>query len=392
MKILYYECFSGISGDMNLGAMIDLGVEESYLRNELSRLNLEGWELAVEKEKRNGIAGTKVTVIATREEHHHRHPGDIEKIIEESSLPDGVKKIASRIFREVALAESKVHNIPYDSVHFHEVGAVDSIIDIVGAAICYDRLGIDKVHISALELGGGTVKCAHGVLPVPAPATIEIVRGIPVLTGGVSFEATTPTGAAIVKALGTSFGSAPGLIIEKTGYGIGQKEGIERPNMLRVSIGQTVEANTNVGDAFIAECNIDDMNPEWYEYITGELFKAGASDVWLTPIIMKRNRPATKLSLLCNGEKLDILKNIILRESTSVGLRIIPAGKVALERSVEEIDTPLGKFMIKVSRLDGKVVTAKAEFSDCSAAAARNNIPLKDVYRYIDTETSKLYG
>jgi uncharacterized protein (TIGR00299 family) protein len=391
MKILYYECFSGISGDMNLGAMIDLGVEENYLRNELSKLNLEGWDLVVDKEKRSGITGTKVTVISTREEHHHRHPGDIEKIIGESTLSDGVKKVASGIFREVALAESKVHNIPYDSVHFHEVGAVDSIIDIVGAAVCYDRLGIDNVHISTLELGGGTVKCAHGVLPVPAPATIEIVRGIPVLTGGVGFEATTPTGAAIVKALGTSFGPVSGVIIEKTGYGIGQKEGIERPNMLRVSIGETVEANNYMGDAFIAECNIDDMNPEWYEYISGKLFKAGASDVWLTPIIMKRNRPATKLSLLCNGEKLDILKNIILRESTSVGLRIIPAGKVALDRSVEEIDTPLGKFMIKVSRLDGKVVTAKAEFSDCSEAAERNNIPLKDVYRYIDTETSKLY-
>ncbi|MCA1756527.1 MAG: nickel pincer cofactor biosynthesis protein LarC [Bacteroidales bacterium] len=391
MKILYYECFSGISGDMNLGAMIDIGVEELYLRNELSRLNLKGWELAVEKEKRHGITGTKVTVIPTREEHHHRHPGDIEKIIEESTLSGNVKRIASAIFREVALAESKVHDIPYESVHFHEVGAVDSIIDIVGAAICYDRLGIDKVHISTLELGGGMVKCAHGVLPVPAPATIEIVRGLPVITGGVSFEATTPTGAAIVKALGTSFGAAPGLIIEKTGYGIGQKEGIERPNMLRVSVAETVETAKYKDDAFIAECNIDDMNPEWYEYITGLLFKAGASDVWLTPIIMKRNRPATKLSLLCAGDKLDILKNIILRESTTVGLRIIAAGKVALERSIEVIDTPMGKFRIKVSRLDGKVATAKAEFSDCSDAATRNNIPLKDVYRYIDHETSKLY-
>lgn len=235
------------------------------------------------------------------------------------------------------------------------------------------------------------VKCAHGVLPVPAPATIEIVKGLPVTTGGVSFEATTPTGAAIVKALGTSFGPAPGLIIEKTGYGIGQKEGVERPNMLRVSVAETVDSASNSDDAFIVECNIDDMNPEWYEYITGLLFKAGASDVWLTPIIMKRNRPATKLSLLSTGDKLEILKDIILRESTTVGLRIIAAGKVALERSIIVIDTPMGKFRIKVSRFDGKVATAKAEFSDCSDAATRNNIPLKDVYRYIDHEISKLY-
>ena len=376
---------------MNLGAMIDLGVDEEYLQVSLSKLNLEGWKLEVKREKRNGITGTRVTVTPTKHEHHHRHPADIEKIIGDSTLSASIKKSASAIFREVAKAESKVHDISYESVHFHEVGAVDSIIDIVGAAICYDRLGIEKVHISTIELGGGMVKCAHGVLPVPAPATMEIVKGIPVSTGGVSFEATTPTGAAIVKALGTSFGAAPEIIIEKTGYGIGQKEGVERPNMLRVSVAEIAESNRADGNSVIAECNIDDMNPEWYEYITRLLFDEGASDVWLTPIIMKRNRPATKLSLLCTADKLDRLKGIILSESTTVGLRVINVEKVALERELEEIETSLGKFRIKISRSDKKVVTVKAEFSDCSNAATRNNMTLKDVYRHIDKEIAKRY-
>lgn len=376
---------------MNLGAMIDLGVDENYLRESLSKLKLDGWKLEVKREKRNGITGTRVTVNTTRHEHHHRHPADIEKIIGDSTLSTSIKKSASAIFREVAKAESKVHDIPYESVHFHEVGAVDSIIDIVGAAICYDRLGIEKVHISTIELGGGMVKCAHGVLPVPAPATMEIVMGIPVSTGGVSFEATTPTGAAIVRALGTSFGAAPELIIEKTGYGIGQREGVERPNMLRVSVAEITESSRADENSVIAECNIDDMNPEWYEYITGLLFDEGASDVWLTPIIMKRNRPATKLSLLCTGDKLDRLKGIILRESTTVGLRVINVEKVALEREIDEIETSLGKFRIKISRSDEKVVTVKAEFSDCSNAATRNNMTLKDVYRHIDIEIAKRY-
>ena len=276
MKILFYDCFSGISGDMNLGAMIDLGVDQEYLERELEKLDLKGWKLEVHKAQRHGIRGTMVTVKQTRHEHHHRHLSDIEEIIGRSSLDEATKKLSMKIFMKLATAEASVHGIPVNNVHFHEVGAVDSIIDITGAAICFNALGVDEVHVSAIELGGGTVKCDHGRLPVPAPATAEILKGVPVKMNGVDFEATTPTGAAILSALGNKFNSNVPVRITRTGYGVGQKDHPEVPNLLRVFLGETIDDSMTGHDALLIECNIDDMNPELYEHITEKLFSEGA--------------------------------------------------------------------------------------------------------------------
>lgn len=389
MKILYYECLSGISGDMNLGAMIDLGVEEDYLRSELNKLNTEGWELKVTRDQRHGIFGTKVTVEETVHQHHHRHMSDIEDIINRSDLSDRVKDLSLKIFREIAAAEAMVHNMPVDKIHFHEVGAIDSIVDIIGAAICFDRLDVDRVYVSTLELGGGTVKCAHGMLPVPAPATAEIIKGIPVSIGGVDFEATTPTGAAIIRILGTDFGKMPAVQLTSTGYGIGHKENPQRPNILRVSLAETVEDDPGGERSFLVECNIDDMNPEWYEYIMNRLFEAGASDVYLTSIIMKRNRPATKISVLCMEEAIEEVKLILFSESTTLGLRIFEFDKYTLERKFSVIETGIGKFGIKSSYYKERLVTAKPEYNDCLNAATKNNLPLKEVYRIIEEHIGK---
>lgn len=384
MKILYYDCFSGISGDMNLGAMIDLGIEEEFLRSELGKLNVAGWDIKVEKGQRHGITGTMVTVIQTAHEHAHRHPSDIEKIIDESKLSFSVKELSRKIFREVAIAESHVHGVPYEKVHFHEVGAIDSIIDIIGAAICFDKLGVDSVFVSTIELGGGTVKCAHGILPVPAPATAEIIKGLPVNSGGVDFEATTPTGAAILKTLKTMQGKMPPHRILKSGYGVGHRENPARPNLLRVFIAEPVEDPGQAEKSYLVECNIDDMNPEWYEHIMKRLFMAGADDVYFTSIMMKRNRPATKISVLCKAGVLDDTRQILFTESTSLGLRIFEYDKYTLERREDTIESKYGAVKIKYSYYMGKQVSCKPEYKDCIEIAERYNLSIREVYSYLD--------
>ncbi|HHU34241.1 MAG TPA: nickel pincer cofactor biosynthesis protein LarC [Bacteroidetes bacterium] len=379
MKILYYDCFSGISGDMNLGAMIDLGVDKEYLLNQLNSLGLEGWELILEKDQRHGISGTKATVKQTRHEHIHRHLSDIEKIIDESGLKTEDKLLSKKIFAKVALAEAKVHDVPVEKIHFHEVGAVDSIIDIVGAAICHNFLDVDEVHVSNVELGGGTVKCAHGCLPVPAPATAEIIRGMVVSKDGVDFEATTPTGAAIVAALGDSYGMPISMKIERCGYGIGQKDHPDRPNILRLFLGES-EKPSSGHDAVLMECNIDDMNPEWYGYVSELLFEAGASDVYCSNIMMKKGRPSTLLSVICPLEKEKSLKEILFVETTTLGIRVFPFKKETLTRKFEKVDTPLGSVTIKRSFLGDRLVTEKPEYEDCGKIAKEKGLPLKTVY------------
>ncbi|HOP00235.1 MAG TPA: nickel pincer cofactor biosynthesis protein LarC [Bacteroidales bacterium] len=382
MKILYYDCFSGISGDMNLGAMIDLGVSSSLLEEELNKLNLPGWQLITGKDQRHGIHGTKVTVKLTRHEHHHRHLSDIETIINDSGLDKKTKDLSLRIFRKVAEAEAFVHKVPVERVHFHEVGAVDSIVDIVGAAICFNALEVDEVHVSGVELGSGFVKCAHGTLPVPAPATAEIIKGIPVKTGGVDFEATTPTGAAIVATLGKKFGPLTGIRIEKTGYGVGQKDHPDVPNLLRVFIGETEKTETG-HDALLIECNIDDMIPEFFDNIAEKLKEAGVSDVYITNIIMKKGRPGNLLSVICEKGKEDAVKEIIFRESTTVGLRTIPFRKETLERKFEPVETLYGTVTVKRSYFNGRQVSVKPEYDDCKRIAREYDLPLKEVYNKI---------
>jgi uncharacterized protein (TIGR00299 family) protein len=382
MKIISYDCFSGISGDMNLGAMIDLGVDQAYLINELKKLNLQGWELVVTKDQRHGIVGTKVTVKQTRHEHAHRHLSDIEKIIKESSLDLPTKDLSMKIFMKIARAEASVHGISVDHVHFHEVGAVDSIIDVVGAAICFNALNVEGVHVSAVELGEGFVNCDHGKLPVPAPATAEIIKGIPVKKGGVDFEATTPTGAAILATLGTNFNTNLKIKIEKTAYGVGHKEHEKVPNLLRVFLGELLTDNSG-HDALLIECNIDDMNPEFFEYISERLFKAGVSDVFYSNIIMKKGRPGILLSVICENELADTVRTIIFTESTSLGIRTFPFRKDTLVRKFETLPTIYGDVTIKRSYFEGNEVSCKPEYEECKKIATTEGKPVKEVYNYI---------
>jgi uncharacterized protein (TIGR00299 family) protein len=388
MKILCYDCFSGISGDMNLGAMIDLGIDKSYLLDHLNMLNVKGWKLTAERDQRHGINGTKVTVIRTKSKKIHRHLSDIEQIINESGLDKKTKELSIKIFMKVAEAEALVHGIPPEEVHFHEVGAIDSIVDIVGAAICFNKLRVDAVFVSTVELGSGFVKCDHGWLPVPAPATAEIIKGMPVSKGGVDFEATTPTGAAILAAIGTHFNPLPAFKTEKTGYGVGQKDHPDVPNLLRVFLGESED--TEAGhEALLLECNIDDMNPEFFEHISQRLFDAGASDVYISGIIMKKGRPGNVLNVICEKGKDNLLKKIIFTESTSVGIRSFVFRKDTLVRKLETVKTLYGNVKIKRSFYQGKEVSCKPEFEECRKIALEKGIPVKEVYNNVMAQLVK---
>jgi hypothetical protein len=404
MKILYYDCFSGISGDMNLGAMLDLGVSSDILISGLEKLNIDGWKLDISRDQRHGITGTMVTVIIEgvtshehEHEHHdghihhsgHRHLDEIEKIITGSALPPEVIALSMKIFTLIAEAEAVIHDKPVSEIHFHEVGALDSIIDIVGAAICFIELGVDKVYVSDIELGSGMVRCEHGLLPVPAPATARIIAGFPVHTGGVDFEATTPTGAAILAALAEPAPAELKYAIKTTGYGIGQKNNPSRPNILRVYLAETAENIMTGHQAFVAECNIDDMNPELSEYISSRLFGAGAGDVWFTPVIMKKGRPAMTISVICEEHQIGAIRDILFSESTTIGLRIQPFMKETLHREFEEIDTRFGKAVIKKSFYNGRLVSVKPEADRCAAIAAETGLPMKQVMQEIITLASK---
>ncbi|MBC2579908.1 nickel pincer cofactor biosynthesis protein LarC [Clostridium sp. DJ247] len=423
MRILYYDCFSGISGDMNLGALIDLGVDKDYLVSELSKLNIDEYKIVIKKDVKRGIAGTKVDVILNsiidnhknhhhehnhenqhkhalnhHKEHQHRNLKDIESLINLSSLSNNVKDISLKIFGKVAEAEAKVHNKSLEEVHFHEVGAVDSIIDIVGAAICFDYLDIHKVKCSTVEVGSGFVKCAHGVLPVPAPATSEILKNVP-LKSNIPFEATTPTGAAILSYLVDEFTDKKNFKVEKIGYGIGNKDEGDTPNVLRVFLAEENESSDNKSietamgldtvedfvedEVYIIECNIDDMNPELYEYIIEILLKQGALDVYLTPIIMKKGRPGVKLSVLYHSDKEHIIKELILTETTTLGIRKYKAQRSMLKRKFEKVTTIYGEFTVKSAYYNGKRIKCKAEYDECKKVALENNVNINKIYREI---------
>ena len=425
MKILYYDCFSGISGDMNLGALLDLGVSHETLISGLQKLNTGGWRLEITRDQRHGIYGTKVTVVTddnhdhdhdhgagpdpnhshehshsqehghshehlhTHEhEHHHenRNLADIEKIITGSGLTPEVKELSMKIFRKIAEAEAAVHDKPVDEIHFHEVGAIDSIVDIVGAAICLNEIGADRIYVSEIELGSGMVKCQHGLLPVPAPATARIISGFHVHTGGVGFEATTPTGAAIIASIAEPLPPSMKFVIRKSGYGIGHKNNPSRPNLLRVWLATSDSEPEKGHEAKLVECNVDDMNPEMTEYISGRLFAAGAGDVWFTPVIMKKGRPAFTLSVICEAEQLDAIREILFTESTTIGLRISSFLKETLHREFEEIDTPFGKVTIKKSYYNHKLVSVKPEADRCAAIAAATGLPMKEVIQEINAQ------
>lgn len=386
MRILYYDCFAGISGDMNLGAMIDLGVDAAYLETELKKLNIEGFHLEITKDLRRGISGTKAEVIVENPDNEkHRHLRHVEEIINNSTLSDTVKANSLKIFKLIAFAEAKVHQIAVERVHFHEVGALDSIADIVGAAICLDFLKVDKVLSSPIQLGSGTVKCAHGIMPVPAPATALIVENVPVKLGLVQHEATTPTGAAILVATVDEFTEQINFPITKTAYGIGHRDVSEVPNVLRVFLSETATAVGDVKEelATVLECNIDDMNPERYDFIMEQLFNAGASDAWLAPIVMKKSRPAIQLSVLCAPEKVQKMKHIIFTHSTTIGLREYSVKKSMLTRTEKTVTTKFGDVRVKQSVYEGEVVRSKPEYDDCRTIAIQKKISIEEVEREV---------
>ena len=387
MKVLYYDCFAGISGDMNLGALVDLGVDPDFLEKELGKLNIEGFHLEVKKDMRKGISGTKVTVVIENQENEkHRHLRHIEELINESTLSEGIKQKSIAIFDKVAVAEAKVHNISKEKVHFHEVGALDSIADIVGAAICQEYLEVDQIQSSPVQLGGGFVKCAHGTMPVPAPATAEIVAKMPVKSGLVDYEATTPTGAAILAATVDQFVSKLDLSITRTGYGVGQKDG-EIPNVLRVYLGESEAARTKdmeVEDAVMLECNMDDMNPEWYTHISDLLFKAGAAEVFITPVVMKKSRPGHLLSVLSSVDHVAVIKDIIFRETASIGLREYTVRKSILRREMIKVQTKYGEVDVKRCFYKGEVVNEKAEFEQCHQLATKHKVSLEEIRKEVN--------
>jgi len=378
MTFAYFDCFSGISGDMTLGALVDAGVSIDALRTELARLDLSGYEIRSEKVNRSGIAATKVHVILDKKDQKARRLSDIIKIIESSSLSLQVKNKSARIFQRLADAEAKVHATTADRIHFHEVGAVDAIVDIVGSVIGLELLGVSQIMSSAINVGSGTVQTAHGTLPVPAPATAELLAGIPMYQSTTQFELATPTGAAIISTLGSAFGNLPVMKVDRFAYGAGDKDLPGQTNVLRLMIGELAPPHDE-DTSIVIETNIDDMNPQVYDHIIGKLMQRGAQDVYLTPIIMKKGRPAVLLSVLTDRSKTDAMLDTIFRETTSIGVRIQEVSRKKLSREVQNVDTVYGKIRIKISKRGDEILTVTPEFDDCRRIAEEKKVPLKTV-------------
>jgi hypothetical protein len=377
VRVLYYDCFAGISGDMHLGALLDLGVEEAWLRAALARLPLDGYALRVGREARGGVAGTRVQVDAAPAA-RARHLEEILGWIGRAGLPVRAGTLARQAFGPLAEAEAAVHGCPVERVHFHELGAVDAVVDIVGGALALDALGVERVLCSSVELGAGVVRCAHGLLPVPAPATAELLRGVPTRRGGMPFEATTPTGAVLLRTFVDAYTDRPALTVERIGYGLGSREG-PLPNALRVLLGQAAPEAARE-ELVELSCNIDDMNPELYGHVMERLLGAGAADAWLAPVLMKKGRPGTLLSVICDPAREAELAGLLLRETTTLGVRRRGVQRTALERELREIDTAYGPVPVKVALHAGRPLRAKPEYEACRAIAGRLGIPLLEVY------------
>jgi len=380
VTVAYFDCFSGISGDMVLGALVDLGLDMEDLAGALTSLDLEEFRLESREVMSYGLRGTKVDVVVP-ESVLVRTFNNIKDLIENSALPEAVKSVSLEIFMRIARAESVIHNKPVDQVHFHEVGAVDSIVDIVGAAYGMHALGIIEVFASPLPLGHGMIKTQHGSIPVPAPAVLEILGDTPTYGRGIPTEIVTPTGAAVVKTLAGAFGTMPPMKLGNIGYGAGTKD-IGVPNLLRVITGERLDFPGEQEQlAYVISTNIDDMNPEFYDYVMERLFGAGAQDVWLTPIQMKKTRPGTIINVLCTPADASDLKRILLEETSTFGLRTSMVMKKAIEREVVEVDTPWGAVRVKIGRESGHVTSVSPEFADCAKIAGEQGVPIKEVFR-----------
>jgi uncharacterized protein (TIGR00299 family) protein len=376
--LAYFDCFSGISGDMTLGALVDAGLPLEVLRAELAKLNLPGYTLSSEKVRRSGISATKVHVVLDEKDQPARHLADISRIINGSSLSPVIQQKSLAIFHRLAEAEAKVHGTTPDRVHFHEVGAVDALVDIVGSVIGLEHLGITEIIGSPLNVGSGTVHTAHGKLPVPAPATVELLRNIPLYSSSITFELTTPTGAAILSTLAASFGLLPQMKVDRIAHGAGNKDFSHTPNVLRLMIGELLPAYGEDRSTLI-ETNIDDMNPQLYDHVIERLLAQGAQDAYLTPIIMKKGRPAILLSVLCDRMNTDAVLDTLFRETTSIGVRIGETGRKKLQREVRQVETSYGTVRVKVSRRGDEIMTVTPEYGDCKMLAEEKKVPLKSV-------------
>ena len=409
MRIAYLDCFAGISGDMLLGALIDAGVDPQILHQATASLNL-GATLKIEKVDRSGISATKVHVLDgenlaekapssdhvspsknhdfttphlhehSHPPHHHgRHLSAIKKIINSSNLASEIKDKSILTFETLGASEAKIHNQPVEKIHFHEVGAIDAIVDIVASTAGLHALQINQWFSSPLNVGGGSVDCAHGRFPVPAPATADLLRNIPTYSQHIEEELVTPTGAALIRTLAPTFGPQPPMRIQQIGYGAGTRNPPKFPNVLRLNIGESPEADENKDVVTILETAIDDLNPQIIAHVTQQALVQGALDVLCTPVQMKKNRPGTLITILCPQDKSLLLQQLIFRETTTLGIRIRQEQRVTLPRTFTTITTPYGAIRIKAASLDSKEVNAVPEFEDCRAAAATHNVPVKQV-------------
>ena len=391
LRAAYFDCYSGISGDMILGALVDLGVDPGKIRKALKTLDLKGYKLKTSRVQRGLIAGTKVQVSLTKSSHHPaRKYSDIKKLIADSDLSSTAKKNSLEIFKRIAQVEAAIHDTTMEKIHFHEIGAVDSIVDIVGGVVAIESLKLDKIYASPLNVGEGFVQCAHGCLPVPAPATLKLLQGIPVFSNGIKKELTTPTGAAMIGFYTDKFGSLPAMKIVGDGYGAGDHIIAEMPNMLRVVLGE-ISAESDE-ELVLIETNIDDMNPEFYEGTMESLFKAGALDVYLTPIIMKKSRPANKISVLSSETDRQAMTEILLHETSSFGVRYFRIGRTVLEREMKTVNISWGSVRIKIGKFNGKVIQISPEYEDCKKIAYKEKVPVKQVYEEAHSQAIKLFG
>jgi uncharacterized protein (TIGR00299 family) protein len=382
MKTLYFDCFAGASGDMILGALIAAGVEPNAFKQQLSLLGVQGYSIDFETVDRSGISATYARV-KTAHEHAHRHLSDILKIIYESQLSDPVKARAAKIFSRLAEAEARVHNTPVERIHFHEVGALDAIIDVVGSAIGFELLGIERFASSALHVGSGTVDMEHGRLPVPPPAVAELLRGVPFYSTDIVGELVTPTGAAIITTVCSEYGPLPQMTLEHTGYGAGRREYEKFPNALRLMIGEDQSSSAAESTApvderlWMIETNMDDISPQILGHVMERAFELGALDCYFTSVQMKKNRPGVLLSILCRTEDRSSLGDLLFSETTTFGIRSFEVERRALQREIVSVETQYGPIDVKVAKLNGHVVKAMPEYEQCREAARRANVALR---------------
>ena len=378
MKIAYFDCFSGASGNMILGSMIDAGLSTQGLKEELKKLRLHDVSLKVKKVLKGGIAATLVMVEGEKEKRHSRNLSELFRIIDQSRLEAVIKEKSREVFKRIASVEAKIHRKPLEEIHFHEIGGLDSVVDIVGGIWGIREMGIEKLYVSRVNVGTGFIKCEHGILPVPAPASLALMRGKPIYSSGVETELLTPTGAVLLTSLGSEFGRMPGMRVEKIGYGAGRDD-LPHPNLLRLIIGRE-EATAGKEKVMIVETNIDDMNPQFYDHVMERLLGMGVQEVFLTPILMKKNRPGTLLTVICSNQKLPTVIDFLIRETTTIGLRWREEERSCAEREILTLRTKYGEIRFKAARWEGRLVNLSPEYEDCKRLALKKKIPLKEIY------------